>query len=211
MTVPTSDPTDTATDLRVRRAAGHDLPTMVETLTEAFLDDPFVTWWMPDPDRRRHLLPAFFEIIVDVHHAYDELYVTDPVAAAAVWVPPGCQPTEEQAEQVVGVVVDAIEETAERLLCALQLMGEHHPEDPHAYLFFLATRRQWQSRGLGSALLREVLDRCDREGAPAYLEATSPANLRLYLRHGFEVTAEIPLPDGPSLWPMWREPAMRRA
>lgn len=204
MTVPTTDPTDRATDPRVRRAEVDDLPVMVQTLTHAFLDDPFVTWCMPDPDRRRQLLPTFFEIIVDAHQAYDELWVTDPGTAAAVWVPPGCQPTDEQAEQVVSTVVEAMEESAERLLCALELMGQHHPEDLHAYLFFMATRPRWQSRGLGSALLREVLDRCDRDGTPAYLEATSPASLRLYQRHGFQVTAEISLPDGPSLWPMWR-------
>jgi predicted GNAT family N-acyltransferase len=55
-------------------------------------------------------------------------------------------------------------------------------------------------------LLREVLQRCDRDRTPAYLEATSPENVRLYRRHGFEVTGEICLPDGPSLWPMWRAP-----
>ena len=62
------------------------------------------------------------------------------------------------------------------------------------------------TRGLGSALMHEVLDRCDRDGTPAYLEATSPDSRRLYLRHGFVVTGEIVLPDGPTMWPMWREP-----
>jgi hypothetical protein len=28
--------------------------------------------------------------------------------------------------------------------------------------------------------------------------------MTLYRRHGFEQTGEIPLPDGPSLYPMWR-------
>lgn len=207
MAVPTSDTTDRAIDLGVRRATGHDHATIVQTLTEAFLDDPFMTWWIPDPQRRRQLLPPGFTLLVDVHQAYDELYVTDPgEAAAAVWVPPGCQPTPEEAEQFAAALVDTAEETADRLLCGLGLMAEHHPTEPHAYLFLLATRPPWQSRGLGSALLREVLQRCDRDGTPAYLEATSPASLRLYLRHGFEVTGEIPLPDGPSLWPMWRTP-----
>ena len=41
---------------------------------------------------------------------------------------------------------------------------------------------------------------------PAYLEATSERNKQLYLRHGFEVTGEIKLPDGPRMWPMWRTP-----
>ena len=47
---------------------------------------------------------------------------------------------------------------------------------------------------------------CDRDRVPAYLEATSERNKQLYLRHGFEVTDEIPLPDGPNMWPMWRSP-----
>lgn len=61
-------------------------------------------------------------------------------------------------------------------------------------------------RGVGSALMRPVLETCDRDGVPAYLEATSERNKRLYLRHGFEVTDEIRLPDGPTLWRMWRAP-----
>ncbi|TVP75518.1 MAG: GNAT family N-acetyltransferase, partial [Nitriliruptor sp.] len=46
---------------------------------------------------------------------------------------------------------------------------------------------------------------CDSERIPAYLESTSRRNRELYLRHGFEVIGEIRLPDGPSIWPMWRE------
>lgn len=52
-----------------------------------------------------------------------------------------------------------------------------------------------------------VLERCDREGLPAYLEASSARNRALYLRHGFEVVEEVHLPaDGPPVWLMWRNP-----
>jgi hypothetical protein len=54
--------------------------------------------------------------------------------------------------------------------------------------------------------MRPVLELCDERGLPAYLEATSDRGTQLYRRHGFEVVDEIALPDGPSLWPMWREP-----
>jgi ribosomal protein S18 acetylase RimI-like enzyme len=207
MTVPISDTTTLEGGLLVRRATGQDLPAVVETLTAAFFDDPVMSWWVLDPARRSEILRAFFEIIVDVNHPHDELYTTSTVpAAAAVWVPPGCQPSGQDAERLVARCVDAAEETGERLLAAFELMDQHHPHQPHAYLFLLGTRPQWQSRGLGSALLREVLERCDRDATPAYLEASSEGSKQLYLRHGFEVTGEIPLPDGPSLWPMWREP-----
>jgi hypothetical protein len=52
-----------------------------------------------------------------------------------------------------------------------------------------------------------MLSRCDEQGLPAYLEASSPRNRALYERHGFEVTEELKLPrSGPPLWLMWREP-----
>jgi hypothetical protein len=30
-------------------------------------------------------------------------------------------------------------------------------------------------------------------------------NIPIYASFGFEVTGEIKLPDGPTLWPMWRQ------
>jgi GNAT superfamily N-acetyltransferase len=211
MTAPVSRAATFDTGLRPRRTAGQDLPMLVETLVAAFVDDPVMTWCISDSHRRPQILRAFFEIAVDINQPYGELYTTDPVpAAGAVWVPPGCQPTGEDAEQFTTWYIEAAEEYADRAVAILERMDECHPQEPHDYLFLLGTRPEWQSRGLGSALLRAVLDRCDQEGRPAYLEASSEGNRRLYRRHGFQVTDEIRLPDGPSIWPMWREPSIRR-
>jgi GNAT superfamily N-acetyltransferase len=208
MTAPVSNAATFDTGLRPRRTAGQDLPMLVETLVAAFVNDPLMTWIVPDGLRRPQILRAFFEIAVDVNQPYGELYTTDPVpVGGAVWVPPGCQPAGEHAEQLAACYIEAAGEFAGRTVAVLEQMDEHHPQEPHDYLFLLGTRPEWQSRGLGSALLREVLERCDREGRPAYLEASSEGNRRLYLRHGFEVVGEISLPDGPSMWPMWREPS----
>jgi GNAT superfamily N-acetyltransferase len=209
MTLPIQQVTAQATRLTIRRAVGDDGRALVETLVAAFHDDPVMAWMVPGPERRPAILEALFEVIVDAHQPLDGLYVTEPEpVATAVWVPPGCQPTGDTAEQLVGRLVAAADEYADRLLEALELMEEQHPVEEHEYLFFLATLPEWQSRGLGSALMREVLDHCDRNRTPAYLEATSLDSRRLYLRHGFEVTGEIRLPDGPSMWPMWREPPL---
>ncbi|KAJ2994423.1 hypothetical protein NUW58_g1561 [Xylaria curta] len=53
-------------------------------------------------------------------------------------------------------------------------------------LTHLCTRHSYHGRGLGSALLRCVLDVADRENVPAYLEA-SRAGLSLYKKTGYEV------------------------
>jgi hypothetical protein len=51
-----------------------------------------------------------------------------------------------------------------------------------------------------------VLDDCDRNEVGAYLESSKESNLAFYGRHGFRVTDELTLPDGPVIWSMWRDP-----
>jgi GNAT superfamily N-acetyltransferase len=89
-------------------------------------------------------------------------------------------------------------------------LDDRPPHEAHYYLPIVGTKPEEQGRGIGSALLAPVLERCDREGLPAYLEATSERNKPLYARHGFTVTDEIQVPGGPTLWAMWREPRQPR-
>ena len=83
-----------------------------------------------------------------------------------------------------------------RILRGLAAMEANHPVEPDYYLPVVDLEPEWQGRGLGAALMRPVLDRCDAEKVPTYLEATSPRNRALDERHGFEVTAEFSLGPG---------------
>ena len=69
-------------------------------------------------------------------------------------------------------------------------------------------RPEHHGQGIGSALLRGKLRELDQAGSAAYLEASSLRNAALYERLGFERRpVTLDLPDGPSLYPMWRKPA----
>ena len=93
-----------------------------------------------------------------------------------------------------------------RALRFLDLVEKKHPVEPHWYLGVLGTGPAHQGRGVGAALLQPVLEKCDREGIPAYLESSKATNIGYYERFGFAVTGEITLRDGPTVWPMWRDP-----
>jgi hypothetical protein len=54
--------------------------------------------------------------------------------------------------------------------------------------------------------MTRVLDQCDTEGLPAYLETQKESNLAFYGRYGFEVADEIRLPNCPPAWTMMRQP-----
>jgi len=57
-------------------------------------------------------------------------------------------------------------------------------------------------------MLRHRYTELDPAGRHAYLEASSDRNARLYERLGFRhVRTPLLLPDGPPLYPMWRDAA----
>ncbi|NRQ39576.1 GNAT family N-acetyltransferase [Nonomuraea sp. NN258] len=89
-----------------------------------------------------------------------------------------------------------------------QALNRRHPTGArHLYLPFVGVTGERGGAGLGSAMLRQRLDRADADGLGVYLEASSARSRALYMRHGFEALgAPIQVADGPPLWPMWRPP-----
>ncbi len=192
-------------------ATGQDLTEVSETLAEAFFADPFSLWWMPEDHRRKKILQAFFGVMGEAALPGGQVYRSTEGAGAAIWMPPGGQPTEEAMAELAPRLGDATAEYAATGFEFMALLDEKHPKEPHFYLFAIGARPVSQGQGIGSALLRTVLDGCDETGTPAYLEASSKRNKRLYLRHGFEVTDEIRLRDSPPLWRMWRPAGCARS
>ena len=100
----------------------------------------------------------------------------------------------------------AVHEQAMRRLTVFEQMAQVHPAGEHWFLPLIGVDPVAQGRGLGSALLRHGLAPCDRDGLPAYLEATSPGNRALYERHGFRVIEVLQAGSSPPMWAMLREP-----
>jgi ribosomal protein S18 acetylase RimI-like enzyme len=198
----------------VRKATLADAPRLAQVLASAFQDDPVIAWIFPDEHRRRRVLPAFMEFrLRRLAFPHDEVWMTAGGAAAAVWLPPPgrWQLPLPQRLRLLPPLVRFFGLRTASILGGLNRMEERHPHDPsHWYLFILGTEQAAQGRGLGSALLAQVLTRIDADGMPVYLESSNERNLALYGRHGFEMTSEVTIPGGPRIWPMWREPQLER-
>jgi len=191
---------------RIDTARRVDAPRLAAALAAAFYDDPVFRWFAPDEHRRRAMLPSFFDVFVEAYLTHGETYADEEVAGAALWAAPGIDPVGD--EEVYG---QRLEEIAgidtPRLFEVVELFEAQAPQEPHCHLQFLGVQPERQGTGIGGALMAPGLERCDRAGVPAYLEATSDRNRALYERHGFRAQGGIPLPDGPTVWRMWRDPA----
>jgi ribosomal protein S18 acetylase RimI-like enzyme len=203
------EPARTIPPVVIQRAQLHDLPQVSRTLAAAFQDDPVMAWVVPDEGRRRQSLPSFFMLVAAALARHDLTYQAGELGTA-LWVPPGKPPIAESEEEAFGARLETIfGPDMDRLEPLIAVMEKQHPHEPHQYLWFLAVHPSWQGHGIGAALLTDTLEQLDEEGTAAYLEATSPDNVRLYRRYGFEITGIISEHGGAPLWQMWREPQSR--
>jgi GNAT superfamily N-acetyltransferase len=197
-------------DLRpVRRA---DIRRVSGVLARAFYDDPVTMWMVPDNESRARGLPRMFATLTRRHflsRGGSELASRDgAIGGGTLWDPPGLHKTSrlEELMMMPGFML-AFRSRAGASQQVMEIMEEKHPEEPHWYLMIIGTDPTVRGAGFGQALMLSRLDRCDQEGAPAYLEASKEDLVPYYSRFGFEVTGEIKLPDGgPTVWPMWRNP-----
>jgi ribosomal protein S18 acetylase RimI-like enzyme len=193
----------------IRRASTRDVPALAAVLARAFFDDPVASWaWKPD-ELRMAALERFQATRLRQLIAHEEVWCSEDLACAALWAPPGhWHSTLRETAQLVPCF------GSPRLLARMPLVAlgwekleRRHPRSPeHFYLAVLGTDPPAQGQGLGSAVLRGVLDQCDRDGVGAFLESSKESNIVYYSRHGFRVTEEVHLLRGPTMWKMWRDP-----
>jgi RimJ/RimL family protein N-acetyltransferase len=193
----------------VREAGVGEVAQVSATLADALANDPVFSWLLPSERRRDSRLRRLFELELAhwVFPAGGRALTTDDFRGANVELPPGKSQMSMSPSGAMGVV----RMFGTRLLRAGRVQGffdRHHPQEPHYYIRTLGVAPRFQGQGLGTALLRPTLERCDHEGVPAYLEASSKRSAALYERLGFVHLGELRVPDGgPPFWPMRRPPA----
>ena len=192
----------------VRRAGPADVDALAATLARAFEDDPMTLHLFPRPAARRRALPRYFSMLLSRSFLpAGEVWMPSDASAGAAWTPPGARRPGLRDMVRLAPMVAVIGRRLPRAIAVMRAVEARHPPTPHWYLAVIGTDPPAQGRGTGSALLTTVLERCDREGHPAYLESSKEENVPFYRRHGFEITDVLRAPLGaPPLWLMWREP-----
>ena len=77
----------------------------------------------------------------------------------------------------------------------------------HYYLLTLGVSPRLQRQGAGGSLLRQMLQRADRERMPTYLETQRPENVPIYERFGYKIANNAAIPSvALQNWGMIRRP-----
>ena len=188
---------------RIANPSEADQHTSRSILTAAFIQDPVMRWLYPQSERYLQSFPDFCGAFGGQAFAMGTAWTSEKGGGTALWLPPN---EHVDGEAVQAVVLETVER--ERLPIVggvLEEMAQYHPKEPCWYLALIGVDPAQRGQGLGGQLLETTLKLCDEDKMPAYLESSNPANISLYMRHGFAIMGEIQKNNSPVITPMLRE------
>lgn len=185
----------------VRRATVGDISALAATLARAFARDPYYLFLAGDaPERNQRMRDGWSGLLRHASNRLSHTYTTDDHAGVALWHPPGYTGAGFLDSLRLLPSVTRLAGSWRRLrdvsraVAALEERRHHHAPGPHYYLSVLGVEPERQGEGIGTALMRPVIELADADGTPAYLETATGRNVLLYERVGFAVVEELTLP-----------------
>ncbi len=198
----------------VERLGTSEAGAVVGPLVRAFWAQPETRHLLPDENRRRRVLPRVMRADARDAAAAGTLLgavVDGDIVGAAAWLPPSAHPmtVRRQLRQLVTVAPSlpwawgALREARR----GQPAVAVHRPAEEHMHLRTIGVDPAFAGRGLGSALVRPLLDVADERGLGCFLLTGTLDNVGWYERFGFTVSATFrPTPTSPPVWAMWRDP-----
>ncbi|HTU62693.1 MAG TPA: GNAT family N-acetyltransferase, partial [Polyangiales bacterium] len=169
-------------------------------------DDPVVSHLLRN-SKQSDAWTKYFQIGVEVAFEQGEVWTTDELTGACLFFAPDQWRISiwKELESAWRIARATSLATMLNIRTVFHLLEGALPKEPHYYLLAIGVSAAHRNRGLGTALMRPLLARCQEDQRPAYLENTDPKNHRFYERHGFELTRSLTLPNGtPPIDLMWR-------
>jgi hypothetical protein len=172
-----------------------DRERVVNMLTPCFDDNKSVNYIIPQDHHRTKRIARLMEYSFDYCQLFGEVYLSGGGQACAMVMYPRKVKTSLRSiwldlRLIVQCVGPANLRKALKREAAIKKL---HPRGGFCYLWFIGVSPEVQRKGIGSSLLEELLEQCDREGLPVYLETSVEGNLPWYAKWGFTVYQELDL------------------
>jgi len=142
-------------------------------------------------NRIRYLMDYSFEVC----HKFGEIYLSDDRHAVALILYPETKKTNFSSVLLdVKLILNCIGvSNIGKALKRESSIKKLQPQKPMNYLWFIGVDPQEQGNGIGSQLMKEVIDHSEEMQKPIYLETSTLSNLPWYEKFGFKIYDELNL------------------
>jgi len=200
------------TNTEIGRLDGSQTEIVANILIQVLENEPHIKYLLPEEQTRRMVLPWFSRFIANASYVSGEIYTTENIDGAALWISPGRAFTLERIVRTDMLTMPfklgwATFRRCINFAAHLETVHKQLAAGPHWYLMILGVKPSTLENAVRSALLEPVLSQADSEGFPCYLETFAERDIPFYEGRGFRVQGAGSIPrSGANFWAMMRPP-----
>jgi ribosomal protein S18 acetylase RimI-like enzyme len=174
-----------------------DMEQAAYVISQAFMDDPLISFMLPIKATRIKTLAKFFRVYGEINIKNKRGYgVGEPLQGVAFWKLPE--------QESLSISVKSLTKflpllftmypigyfRARGILKQLDDFHTQYASEPHFYLDNLAVLASARGQGLSSKLIRPFLAMADEQKVIAYTDTVTPVNVPLYEHFGFQCVGQ---------------------
>lgn len=179
----------------MKKARYTDKELVVDILTRSFNANQSVNYIVKQDKKRIKRISALMDYSFEVCYMFGNVFLSNDEKACALVLYPDRKKTTFRsilldAKLIISCVgVKNIRRTLDREAKIKQVQVK----DKMYYLWFIGVNPEYQNTGIGTGLLKEVINDSQVQNRPIYLETSTLKNLPWYKSQGFKVYHELDL------------------
>ncbi len=178
-----------------------DAKKVIETMVQAFFDDPLWCHFFPEHNSRSRVLPRFFNYRVRNGFIDGKIFATSENIEGVVILTQSERKKFSWLRAIrtggIGLYRVAGPDVVREMLELESFVASKRAEcvsEPYWYLGSLAVHPDYQGKGLASRLIRPVLEMCTSQNRLCVLDTQNERLVQMYKHYGFDTVDSFMLP-----------------
>src|SRR5665647_2128310 len=177
------------------RAEYKDKERIVEILAESFNNNQSVNYIIKQDKKRNQRIRKLMEYSFEVFYLFGDVFLSDDRKGCALILLP-----DKKRTNLKSILLDVkLIITCTGLANLAKAMSREskikklHPKELMYYIWFIGVDKKEQNKGIGTALLKEVINQSISMNRSVYLETSTLKNIPWYEKFGFKIYNELDL------------------
>jgi hypothetical protein len=177
------------------RAEYNDRSRVVDILTTSFDDNKSVNYIIKQDNKRVNRIKKLIEYSFDMCYYFGDVFLTDDKKGCALILLPDKKKTNLKSILLdVNLIFSSMGlSNLKKAMDRESKIKKLQPEGLKYYLWFIGVDPDEQNKGIGSALLNEVIKEGLSKQRPIYLETSTLKNIPWYEKFGFKIYNKLDL------------------
>lgn len=175
------------------KAKTTDKSRVINILTESFNDNQSVIYIIKQDSNRHHRIQALMNYSYKLCSKFGNVYVNESNnGCALVMFADKKKTTIKSILWDIQFVIKSIGiGNIKKALQREATIKKGHPSTPFTYLWFIGTDTSEQGKGIGTALMKQIISDSEKQHRPIYLETSTIKNIPWYQKFGFQIYREL--------------------